>query len=65
MWDKIKEYFTVVFAQGFWWGGKGKEAVEWIETNKKTLYILVGIIVVVVILIYMRPYAVIASKTKR
>ena len=65
MWDKAKEYFKAIFVQGWFWGEKGKEGVEWIEANKKTLYILGGIIVVVVILIYMRPYAAIASKGRR
>jgi hypothetical protein len=65
MWDKIKEYFTVIFAQGFWWGGKAKGHMEWMEENKTALYIIVGIIVVVLVLVYMRPYAAIASKTKR
>ncbi|MBA7545573.1 hypothetical protein ES705_37942 [subsurface metagenome] len=65
MWDKVKEYLTIVFAGGLWYGEKGKDVVEWIEKNKTTLYVLVGIIVVVLVLIYMRPYAAIASKTKR
>lgn len=52
MWDKVKEYFTVVFAQGIWWGKKGKIATEWVKENKTTLYVIAGIIVVIVILIY-------------
>jgi len=65
MWDKVKEYFTAIFAQGFWWGGKAKGSMEWMEENKTSLYVIVGIIIIVVILVYMRPYAAIVSKTKR
>ena len=65
MWDKIKEYFTVIFAQGFWWGGKAKKSMEWMEENKTGLYVIVGIIVVVLVVIYLRPYAVVMSKGKR
>jgi hypothetical protein len=63
--DNLKEYFIAIAAQGIWWGEKGKSFVEWIEDNKQTLYVLVGIIVVLVILIYMRPYAAIVSKGRR
>lgn len=52
MWDQIKEYFTIIFAGGIWYGKKGKEVVEWFEENKITLYILAGILVVFLILIY-------------
>lgn len=52
MWDKVKEYFTVIFAQGFWWGQKGKSATQWIEENKTALLIILGIIVLVLVLIY-------------
>ncbi len=57
MWDKIKEYFKVIFVQGFWWGEKAKTGTEWVEENKTALLIIVAITTVVLVLIYMRPYA--------
>ena len=52
MWNTFKDYFTAIFAQGFWWGQKGKSATEWIEENKTALFVIIGIIVLVLVLIY-------------
>ena len=65
MWEKVKECFKTIFVQGWFWGEKAKTGTEWVEENKTALLIIVGIIVVVAILIYMRPYAAIASKGRR
>ncbi|GAH90537.1 unnamed protein product [marine sediment metagenome] len=52
MWDQVKEYFTVIFAQGFWWAKKGKTATEWVQENKTALLIILGIIALVLALVY-------------
>lgn len=52
MWDTFKDYFTAIFAQGFWWAKKGKTATEWVEENKTALLIILGIIALVFALIY-------------
>ena len=52
MWDTFKDYFTAIFAQGLWWGQKGKSATEWIEENKTALFVIIGIILLVLVLIY-------------
>lgn len=64
MWDKIKEYLTIVFAGGLWYGEKGMELVEdtpkngngkgteWDEEDKTALLIVLGIIAFIVILYF-------------
>ncbi|GAH90673.1 unnamed protein product [marine sediment metagenome] len=47
MWDDFKKYLKAVFFQGWYWK-------DWVKENQTDLFIILGVILLVLILFYIR-----------